>query len=53
MFGIAGGVGAGVVAFHYDKEDFSSFFIAGRHLWQDDLAYIQSACVRLAGCGIL
>lgn len=47
LFGIAGGVGAGVFAFRYEKEDFSSFFVAGRHLWQDDLAYLQSACQRL------
>ena len=32
IFGIAGGVGAGVFSFRYEKEDFSSFFIAGRHL---------------------
>ena len=47
LFGIAGGVGAGVFAFRYEKEDFSSFFIAGRHLWQDDQAYLESACQRL------
>ena len=47
LFGIAGGVGAGVFAFRYEKEDFSSFFVAGRHLWQDDLAYLQAACQRL------
>ena len=47
VFGIAGGVGAGVFAFRYEKEDFSSFFVAGRHLWQDDLAYLQTACHRL------
>ena len=47
LFGIAGGVGAGVFAFRYEKEDFSSFFVAGRHLWQDDLAYLQNGCRRL------
>ena len=47
LFGIAGGIGAGVFAFRYQKEDFSSFFVAGRHLWHDDLAYIQTACNRL------
>ncbi len=53
LFGIAGGVGAGVFAFRYEKEDFSSFFVAGRHLWQDDLAYLQTACQRLGiGCQI-
>jgi hypothetical protein len=46
VFGIAGGIGAGVFAFHYEKEDFSSFFIAGRHLWQDDRAYFVRAAPR-------
>jgi len=43
LFGIAGGVGVGVAAFRYEKEDFSSFFLAGRHSWFDDLAYLSSA----------
>ncbi|XZE53619.1 BtrH N-terminal domain-containing protein [Planctomycetaceae bacterium SH139] len=47
LFGIAGGVGAGVFAFRYEQDDFSSFYVAGRHVWQDDLAYLQSACTRL------
>lgn len=47
LFGIAGGIGAGVFPFRYEQEDSSSFFIAGRHFWQDDLAYLQSACERL------
>lgn len=47
VFGIAGGIGAGVFAFHYPKEDFSSFFIAGRHLWQDDLGWTRGALARL------
>jgi Domain of unknown function (DUF4872)/Butirosin biosynthesis protein H, N-terminal len=46
LFGIAGGVGIGVAAFHYAKEDFSSFFIAGRHLWFDDVGYLQTALGR-------
>lgn len=46
LFGIAGGVGIGVAAFHYAKENFSSFFIAGRHLWFDDLLYLKNALVR-------
>jgi hypothetical protein len=45
-FGIGGGVGAGVFAFHYAKENFSSFFVAGRHLWQDDVAWMKGACAR-------
>jgi hypothetical protein len=47
VFGIAGGIGAGVFAFYYPKEDFSSFFIAGRHLWQDDLGWTRQALARL------
>ena len=47
LFGIAGGVGAGVAQFRYEKEDFSSFFVAGRHLWHDDEAYIRGAVGRI------
>jgi len=47
VFGIAGGIGAGVFAFYYAKEDFSSFFIAGRHLWWDDLAWTRETLARL------
>jgi hypothetical protein len=43
LFGIAGGIGIGVAAFRYEKEDFSSFFVAGRHLWYDDLGYLTNA----------
>ena len=46
VFGIAGGIGAGVFAFRYEKEDFSSFFVAGRHLWEADLIYLQRAAGR-------
>ena len=46
LFGIAGGIGIGVFSFRYEKEDFSSFFIAGRHLWADDLAYLNAAVGR-------
>ncbi len=47
VFGLAGGIGAGVFSFHYEKQGWSSFFIAGRHLWQDELAYLQGATARL------
>jgi hypothetical protein len=47
VFGIAGGIGAGVMAFRYEKEDFSSFYIAGLHLWQDNVAYAKNACERV------
>jgi hypothetical protein len=46
VFGIAGGIGAGVFAFRYEKENFSSVFVAGRHLWEDDLSYLQRAAGR-------
>jgi hypothetical protein len=46
LFGIAGGIGIGVFAFYYEKEDFASFFVAGRHLWQDDQGYLESALGR-------
>lgn len=47
LFGIAGGVGVGVAAFHYAKGDFSTFFIAGRHHWFDDVFYLSGALERL------
>jgi hypothetical protein len=47
VLGLTGGIGAGVFAFHYEKEDFSSFYVAGRHLWYDDVACLKTACARL------
>lgn len=47
IFGFDGGIGAGVFAFHYAKEDFSSFYIAGRHGWQDDAHWGNTALKRL------
>jgi hypothetical protein len=47
VFGIAGGIGAGMFAFHYAKENFSSFFTAGRHSWHDHLAWTEGAVQRL------
>ena len=47
VFGLGGGIGAGVFAFHYAKEDFSSFFISGRHLWHDDLGWAKALAKRL------
>src|SRR5918996_2349571 len=46
LFGIAGGIGIGVFSFFYEKEGFASFYIAGRHLWQDDEQYFRAACTR-------
>lgn len=47
IFGLAGGIGAGLFTFFYEAEEVATFYIAGRHLWQDDLAYLQAACARL------
>jgi hypothetical protein len=46
-FGLAGGVGIGVFSFLYEKADCASFFVGGRHLWHDDVTYLQRACARL------
>lgn len=46
VFGIAGGVGAGVYAARYEKDDVSTFFIAGRHSWFDDEQYLTQAASR-------
>jgi hypothetical protein len=46
LFGIAGGIGIGVFAFFYEKENFASFFVAGRHIWHDDVGYLKEACRR-------
>jgi hypothetical protein len=48
-FGIAGGIGVGVYSFCYEQADFASFFVAGRHRWQDDSAYLAEACRRFGG----
>ena len=47
LYGVAGGIGVGVFSFLYEKEDFASFYVAGRHLWWDDLAYLRGGCARL------
>jgi hypothetical protein len=46
VLGVAGGIGAGVFAFRYEKEDSSSFFVAGRHSWQDDLRFLTDGARR-------
>jgi hypothetical protein len=46
LYGICGGIGAGATSFYYAKEDFSSFYIAGRHCWHDDLQYLEGAFAR-------
>ena len=47
LFGLSGAVGIGVFSFLYEKDDFASFFLGGRHLWQDDEAYLSAAFARL------
>ncbi len=47
LFLLSGGIGAGVFAFLYEKEDQASLFLAGRHLWADDQAYLTAAARRL------
>jgi len=47
LFLLAGGIGAGVFAFLYEKEDQASLFLAGRHLWADDQLYLTAAAKRL------
>ncbi len=46
VFGIAGGIGAGVFHFYYAAEDFASFYVAGRHSWHDSDVYLHNACER-------
>ena len=46
VFGIGGGIGAGVFSFFYEAHDFASFYIAGRHLWQDNHTYLDQAAQR-------
>jgi hypothetical protein len=46
VFGVAGGIGAGVFSFSYKQEGFASFHLAGRHNWQDTLGYLRDACRR-------
>ncbi len=46
VFGIAGGIGAGVFHFYYAAEDFASFYVAGRHRWHESDAYVHDACLR-------
>jgi hypothetical protein len=40
LFGIAGGIGIGVMTFYYEKADTATFFLAGRHHWYDEKAYL-------------
>ena len=42
-----GGLGAGVFAFHYAKEQFSSLYLAGRSSWEDGRPFMEGAARRL------
>jgi hypothetical protein len=44
---IGGGIGLGVFQFHYAAEGVSTFFLAGRHRWDDDLAFLAGGLRRL------
>jgi uncharacterized protein DUF4872/butirosin biosynthesis protein H-like len=44
---VGGGIGAGVFAFRYEKDDVSTLFLAGRHRWEDDLAFLRGGTERL------
>jgi hypothetical protein len=46
LFGLAGGVGVGVFSFYYEQEDAATFYVAGRHQWHDDVAYLGDALGR-------
>ena len=46
LFGICGGIGMGIASFYYEKANFSSFYIGGRHLWTDDVEYLKLALSR-------
>jgi len=46
LFCIAGGIGVGMFTFLYEKENFASLFLGGRHSWFDDLAYLKGALAR-------
>ena len=47
LFGVAGGIGIGVFSFLYEKQDFASFYIAGRHDWANEIRYLTRAAERV------
>jgi Butirosin biosynthesis protein H, N-terminal/Domain of unknown function (DUF4872) len=47
VLAVGGGLGAGVFAFHYEKEGFSSLYLAGRHRWEDGRTFVEAAARRL------
>ena len=54
LFGIAGGIGIGVFSFLYEKQDFASFYVAGRHDWANDVRYLTHGAERVgAGASVV
>ena len=53
LFGIAGGIGIGIFSFVYEKENFASFYVAGRHDWANDAAYLTRAAERLGSTALI
>ena len=49
VYGIAGGIGIGMFAFLYEKENFASFYVAGRHDWANDVRYLTRGVDRFGG----
>jgi len=47
LFGVAGGIGIGVFSFLYEKHDFASFYVAGRHDWANEVRYLTRAAERV------
>jgi hypothetical protein len=44
---IGGGIGIGVFQFHYAAEGIATIFLAGRHRWDDELAFLEGGLRRL------
>jgi hypothetical protein len=46
---LGGGIGLGVMQFHYAAEGVGTFYLAGRHRWDDERAFLVDA-LRRVGC---
>ena len=44
---IGGGIGLGIFQFHYAAEGVGTFFLAGRHKWDDERAFLEGGLRRL------
>jgi Domain of unknown function (DUF4872)/Butirosin biosynthesis protein H, N-terminal len=53
LFGVAGGIGVGVFSFLYEKENFASFYVAGRNDWANDVRYLTRAAERLGAKAVV